>query len=265
MRKIFDAHCHIYPEKIARAACDGIGQFYNMKFEKVGTVERLMRKSEESNITGFLVHSVSTTPLQVPSINRFLASEVKAHPDKLIGFGTLHPASEDIQGDFENLLELGLKGVKLHPDFQEFSLDSDEAYNICKVFAGKVPLLCHTGDYRFNRSNPDQLLVLMDRLPDLVVIAAHFGGWSVWDDAVAKLAGHKNLYVDTSSTTNVKDASYVRDLIHAYGVEQVLYGTDFPMWDIEEDLERFFKLGLTREEEDAILYGNAKKLLNLPF
>lgn len=265
MQKIFDAHCHIYPDKIARAASDGIGDFYGMTFEKVGTVERLLRKGEEAGITHFLVHSVSTTPLQVASINNFIGTTVAEHKECMVGFGTMHPASDDYQRDFEDLLSKGLTGVKLHPDFQQFSLASDEAYNLCKVFAGKVPVLVHAGDPRFELSNPEQLVVLLDRLPDLTVIAAHMGGWSVWERAMKLLPGKSNLYFDTSSSLYQLEPSAVRDMIRLYGVDRVLFGTDYPMWDGEEDLKRFHAMGLTSEEEQKVLFDNAKSLLKFDF
>lgn len=262
--KIFDAHCHIYPEKIARAASDGIGQFYGMKFDKVGTVERLIRKGDEAGVSMFLVHSVSTTPMQVPSINRFIAGSVAENPDRMVGFGTMHPASEDYVADIENLIKLGLKGVKLHPDFQQFSLASDEAYKLCKVISDhNLPVLIHTGDPRFNFSNPEQTRVLLDRLPDLKVIGAHFGGWSMWEEAVSKLTGYSNFWVDSSSTMNWVDAAGTKDMIHAFGASRVFFGSDYPMWPVDVDVERFLALGLTQEEEQMILWDNIVNFLGL--
>ncbi|MCQ2468053.1 MAG: amidohydrolase family protein [Clostridia bacterium] len=262
--KIFDAHCHIYPEKIARAASDGIGKFYDMKFDKIGTVERLVRKGDEAGVSMFLVHSVSTTPMQVASINKFIAGSVADHPDRMVGFGTMHPASEDYVADIENIIELGLKGVKLHPDFQQFALDSDEAYKLCKVISDyKLPVLVHTGDPRFKFSNPDQTRVILERLPDLKFIGAHFGGWSVWEEAVTKLSGYSNMWVDSSSTMNWVDAQGTKDMIHAFGAERVFFGSDYPMWPVDVDVERFKALGLSAEEEEKILWSNIVNFLNL--
>lgn len=262
-QRIFDAHCHIYPAKIAAAAADSIGAFYDIPIENDGKVETLLAKGEKAGVTRYLVHSVSTTPKQVKSINEFISSQVAEHPDKFVGFGTLHQDSEDIEGDVAHLLELGLRGVKLHPDFQKCALDSEEAYNVCRAFAGKVPLLVHAGDSRYNFSNPNQLLALMEKLPDLVVIAAHFGGWSKWSDASEVLAGHPNLYVDSSSSLYSLDSKTAYELVHRFGVDRVLFGTDYPMWSIETELERFHKMGLTKEEEAKILYDNAANLLGI--
>ena len=123
MNKILDAHCHIYPDKIAEKAVQSVGEFYHLKMRMDGTVAHLLEAGEKAGITNFLVHSVSTTPHQVKSINEFISAQVNAYPDKLTGFGTLHPDSDTIEADVEHLLELGLQGVKLHPDFQRFAID----------------------------------------------------------------------------------------------------------------------------------------------
>ena len=123
MEKIINAHCHIYPEKIADKAVLGIRNFYDLDMSLNGTIEDLIQDGNKIGVSHFLVHSVATTPSQVKSINEFIADSVKQYPDLFTGFGTLHPDSSDIQSDFDYLIELGLKGVKLHPDFQQFPLN----------------------------------------------------------------------------------------------------------------------------------------------
>ena len=115
MQKIINSHCHIYPEKIAERAVEGIKKFYGLDMSLNGTTADLISDGSEVGVTHYLVHSVATTPEQVHSINTFIASEVKAHEGLFTGFGTLHPDSEDIDRDVEELISLGLKGVKLHP------------------------------------------------------------------------------------------------------------------------------------------------------
>ncbi len=261
--KIFDAHCHIYPGKIARRAADSISDFYDIPVEHDGTVRHLIEDGMKAGITNYLVHSVSTTPAQVNSINEFIAGQVKLHPDIMTGFGTLHPDSENIDADFAHLQELGLKGVKLHPDFQKFALDSEEAYRLCKAFAGKVPLLVHGGDFRYSFSNPNQLLKLMRRLPDLTVIGAHFGGWSCWEEAGEVLAGTPNLFVDCSSSLYALSPEKAAALIRRFGANRVIFGTDYPMWSADEEIKRFNAIDLTSDERTQILWSNAATLLGV--
>ena len=215
MYKILDAHCHIYPEKIARKAADATGVFYETVSLSDGTVKTLLSDGEKAGFTHFLVQSVATTPHQVSSINKFIAESVKNSNGKMTGFGTMHPESADIDRDMTELIDLGLKGVKLHPDIQGFKIDDYrmlKIYELCEKY--KLPVLLHCGDSRFDNSNPNRLVPLLDIYTDLVEIGAHFGGYSVWEDAVKKLSGYKNFYVDTSSTLFRVDSQKAKEMIY---------------------------------------------------
>ena len=98
----------------------------------------------------------------------------------------------------------------------------------------------------------------------MTVIGAHFAGWSMWEDATRQLAGRKNLYVDLSSSLYALSPETANELIHAYGTDKVLWGTDYPMWESESEMEYFNKIDLTDEERSMILYENAFNLLKRP-
>ncbi len=261
--KVFDAHCHIYPAKIAKKAAAATAKFYGNSGQTCdGTVPTLFENGV--GIDRFLVQSVATRPEQVRSINEFIAAQAAQFPDRLYGFGVLHPESENLSGDIAHLRELGLHGVKLHPDIQGFRLDGPECFALCEQCEGVLPLLLHTGDRRYSFSNPAQLLPLLRRFPKLTVIAAHFGGFSVWNEAVRQLAGRfENLWVDSSSSLFALDAARAKEMIAAYGAERVLFGTDYPMWSPAEELARFRRLHLPKQEEENILYHNAARLFGL--
>ena len=264
MQKIVNAHCHIYPEKIADKAVIGIRDFYDLDMSLNGKVDGLLKDGGEVGVTHYLVHSVATTPKQVRSINEFIAKSVNTHPDLFTGFGTLHPDSEDIQGDFDYLIELGLKGVKLHPDFQRFAMNEERAFRIGEVVSDAgVPMQVHCGDFRYRYSNPEQVKPFLEEFPDIPFIGAHFAGWSMWEEATGKLAGFENLHVDLSSSLYALTPETALDLIHAYGADKVLWGTDYPMWESKSEMEYFEKIDLTSKERSRILYDNAAKLLKL--
>lgn len=264
MQKVINSHCHIYPEKIASKAVEGIRDFYDLDMSLNGKLDDLIRDGNSVGVTHYLVHSVATTPKQVSSINEFIAESVNAHPGLFTGFGTLHPDSEDIQGDFDYLIELGLKGVKLHPDFQQFAMDEERAFKIGEVVsAANVPMLVHCGDFRYNYSNPDQIKAFLEKFPEVTFIGAHFAGWSVWEEATEKLSEFKNLYVDLSSSLYALSPETALELIHAYGSDRVLWGTDYPMWESASEMEYFNKIDLTEKERRQILYDNAAKLLKI--
>ncbi len=261
---VIDAHCHIYPEKIAAKAVCGTDNFYGVTSVEKGTVTDLLERGEKAGIDRFVVHSVATTPKQVKSINEFIAVSVNEHPDKFIGLGTLHPESEDIKADIDHLIALGLKGVKLHPDIQAFKLDDFRCLKIYEICEEKgLPMLLHTGDNRYDYSNPNRLLPVLKIYKGLTVIGAHFGGYSIWDEASKQLSGIDNFYVDCSSSFGFIEKPLAKELIKRYGADKILFGTDYPMWSAENELEYFFSLGLDEKEITSILSINAKKLFNL--
>lgn len=267
--KIIDSHCHIFPDKIAQKATDSIDIFYGISETGVingcgfvGTAKALINQCDSVGVDKCLVTSVATTPHHAQSINSFIASEVKLFPERFIGFGSLHPDSETLEEDTEHLIELGLKGVKLHPDIQNFKVDDPKVIKVFEICNKKnLPVLLHTGDSRYDNSNPDRVEKILKLFPDLIIIGAHFGGWSMWDKAPEILCKYKNFYVDTCSSFYALSKERAREIINIYGADRVIFGTDFPMWKQDEELEFLFSLGLSENDLKCILHDNLAKIL----
>ncbi len=260
---IIDCHCHVYPEKIAEKAVENIGAFYDVEMTFDGKCSTLRESMLNNSVKHCIIFSVATTPHQVHSINCFIADTVKNSDGFLSGLGTLHPDSDNMEGDIEEIIALGLKGVKLHPDFQKFRIDSPECEKIYSLCEGRLPVLLHTGDIRFDFSNPESVVPVLEKHKNLTVIGAHFGGWSCWKRAAEMLHKYENLYVDCSSTFNWLKIEEVEELIDIYTVDKVLFGTDFPMWSHEKELEKFMKLNISDTDKKKILYDNAVKVFSL--
>lgn len=257
---IIDAHAHIFPDKIAARAADGISGFYNMKVRFDGTVGSLLAENEKAGIDRAIVQSVATVPEQVRNINDFISQQVRLHPEKLTGFGALHPDYPDIERETERIISLGLKGIKLHSDFQKFNIDDPKAYAIYEAAEGRLPILFHVGDNRYDYSSPNRLYNIMKRFPRLTIIGAHLAGWTKWDEA-AQLFSGSGIYADLSSSLYAMTSEHAARLIREIGTKQVMFGTDYPMWSAAEELERFRRLPLSEEEQQDILYRNALRLL----
>ena len=261
---IIDAHCHVYPDKIADKAVEAIGKFYDLPMYYDGRYSTLVESGEKIGIKHYVVFSVATTPKQVHSINAYIADTVKSSEGLMTGLGSLHPDSEDIEGDIAEIISLGLKGVKMHPDFQKFQIDDNKCYKIyeaCQKY--RLPVLLHTGDSRYDYSNPDRMKKVLEDFSDLIVIGAHFGGWSCWKEAAEKLSIYKNFYVDCSSSFDWLTADESRELVRMYGADHVLFATDFPMWSRESEYNHFKNMNLTEEENQLVLYKNAMKLFGI--
>lgn len=261
---VIDSHCHIYPEKIAEKAVAGTDNFYGGKSVCKGTVADLLERGKQAGIDHFIVQSVATTPKQVKSINEFIAQEVENSGGLMTGLGTLHPDSQDIKGDVTHLLELGLKGVKLHPDIQAFKIDDYRCLKIYELCEEKgLPILMHTGDNRYDYSNPNRLLPILEIYKGLTVIGAHLGGWSIWEEAAEAYSDMPNFYVDCSSSFPYLKPETAKKIIRKYGAHKVLFGTDYPMWSPKSEIEYFMGLSLDENEINSIMNMNAIKLFGL--
>lgn len=262
---IIDVHAHIYPDKIAAKAVRSIGEFYQWShMEMDGTVEGLLASSKEAGIDLSIVHSAAVSPARVQSVNDFIATTVAAHPDRLLGFGSMHPDYPDIGAELDRMMQLGLRGIKLHPDTQQFLFDSPASIKMLEVIEERrLPVLIHTGDTRYPFSNPERVARALDHVPNLVAICAHLGGWSMWGNGWKILAGREDVYVDCSSSLYAITPEEAVKVIHRYGAQRVFFGTDHPMWNPVGEIARFHALPLTEEEQEMILHKNIEKLLNL--
>lgn len=260
--KLIDFHAHIYPEKIAAKAVQSVGDFYNLAMDGDGTAENLLHQGKEFSVKGYVVHSVAVDENHVETVNNYIASECERHKE-FYGFGTMHVAYPNKLEELNRIKSLGLKGLKIHPDTQHYNMDDPGMDEVYDYLSGEgLPLLVHCGDYRYDFSHPRRLAHILNRFPRLIVVAAHFGGWSLWDLALEFLKD-KNCYLDTSSSIPMLGTVRAEELIRIYGAERLVFGTDFPMWGLKEELAYFDKMSLTEEEQELIFYQNAAKILKI--
>ena len=257
-----DSHAHIYPDAIAAKAALSIGEFYHMDIEGDGRLETLLTRGAQAGIVKHLVHSVGVTPDRVPRVNDYLMKAAAKYPDRLVGFGTLHPDMPDVRAEMKRIREGGLHGVKLHPDIQRFLIDSDAAMDMFRALAEmNLPVLVHTGDTRYPYSQPARMARVLREIPDLKAICAHLGGWSIWSEAWKELADLPNAWVDTSSSLYALTPEEGASIIRRYDGTHVLFGTDYPMWDPVEERARFDALPLTPQERENIAHLNFESFM----
>lgn len=255
--RCIDTHAHIYPDAIAMKAARSIGTFYEMPVEMDGSVAMLLQQGTAAGIDKFLVQSVAVTWERAQAINDFIARSAAEHPDRFIGFGAMHPDHPALEKELDRILALGMKGVKLHPDIQQFCMDEPRAIRMLEAMEERrLALLVHTGDKRYPYSQPERMARALDRVPSLRTICAHLGGWSIWEDGWKILAGRSNVWVDTSSSLFAVSPEEAVKVIHRYGADRVFFGTDYPMWDPVEEMQRFQALPLTEAEREKIAHAN---------
>ncbi len=257
--KVIDMHAHFFPDALAERAVQNLGDYYGLKMHCNGTYDDLMERAKKADITKLVIHSTALKASQVEIINDNTAAHTS---ENVAGFGTLH---QDYEGDFEKEIKriksLGLRGIKLHPDFQRFDIDDRKMYPVYDIIrAESLPILFHTGDVNSNCSAPHRLAKVLDDFPGLVAIAAHLGGHDAWDEAQQYLYG-RDLYIDTSSCHRSLTHQEIKSLILKHDTDKIMFGTDYPIENFEYCLDNFIKIGLSDSDNEKILYTNANKLI----
>ena len=260
--QIIDIHTHIYPDEIALKATKSVRDFYQIGEESMdGTESMLMQRGKEAGISKFVILPVAIRADRVQGINDFIVQRVKQN-DALIGFGTVHAAMEHMDDEVQRILELGLKGIKMHPDSQRFSIDDLRLFPMYEAVQGKLPVLLHMGDHRYDYSHPVKLRRILDLFPRLQVIAAHFGGYSMYETA-CELLKDTDCVFDVSSSLMFLPEGEAERYIGIYGAERMAFGTDYPMWDPVKETEHFFRLKLKEEQFEQICHKTAERILGL--
>lgn len=258
--KIIDFHTHVYPDRLADKATQATCDFYGLCTDQTGTVEQLLQKGQAAGIDRFVLLPVAVHPQGVRRVNEFIVEQVREHPE-FYGFGTVHPDMEDMAGEIDYIRSSGLLGVKLHPDMQEINTDDERLFPLYeRLQALRMPLFVHCGDEHRDFSHPRRLRRVLDRFPGLTVIAAHLGGWSKWEEALACLQD-TDCYLDISSCMMFMPPERVVAYVRAFGAHRVLFGTDFPIWDPVTEVRSLMALPLTDDEKEQVFYRNAGRII----
>ncbi|MBO5953655.1 MAG: amidohydrolase family protein [Oscillospiraceae bacterium] len=260
--KIIDIHTHIYPEDIARKATKSVQDFYQIGDGAMdGTEQLLMERGKAAGISQFLILPVAIRPDRVQGINDFIVQRLAQNPN-LIGFGTVHAAMDGITDEVQRIMDLGLKGIKMHPDSQRFAIDDLRLFPVYEQAQGKLPIMLHMGDHRYDYSHPIKLQRILHLFPRLQVIAAHFGGYSMYETA-CELLKETDCVFDISSSMMFMPEGEAERYINIYGAERMAFGTDYPMWDPVQEVRHFLDLKLTPEQKEQIAHKTAQRILHL--
>lgn len=267
---VIDAHCHVFPDMIADKSKTAVGAFYDLPMYTSGTAAHLRAEREKIiaigeqrfQIVRQLICSPAVVPKQTASINRFI-SQLVGEDDALTGFGTLHPDNSDFAEVLDSFAEHGLKGLKVHSDFQRFDIDEPAMYPVWeKTIALGMPVLFHMGDRKYDYSHPRRLRKLLGDMPDLLAVAAHMGGYSHWAEAYDVLEPSDRLYFDISSTLQFIEGDMLRRFLDKFGAEHFFFGSDFPMWDPASELERLVSFGFDSDVLQMLLHDNYTNFLH---
>jgi predicted TIM-barrel fold metal-dependent hydrolase len=260
---IIDAHAHVWPDQIAARVLAGRPAGLNPLYD--GTLAGLRRTMDHAGIDMSLCLGVANEAAHVARTNEFIGSIDR---ERFVPFGTVHP-DLSIDDNLASLRDNGIPGVKLHPLFQDLSLGDPQVVELVDALAGAgVVVLTHAGaggdDAANDRGAPQHIRALVDKIPDLTLIACHYGGYHRLDEAEDVVVGSRAI-LETSWPPTLAELGVdrVREIVRRHGADRMVFGSDWPMTDPAAEITAIRALGLAPDEERAILGGNLAALLGL--
>lgn len=257
-----DVHSHAFHPKIAAKVLTQLQAHYGIAPVGRGTVDDLLARARTAGIQRVVVHTAATDASQVIPANSWAMELQRRHPEAL-GFGTMHPAFQEVDAELDRLQRHGIRGLKIHADFQGFRLDDAGLRHILAVAADRFVLMVHVGDRlppEQNPSCPRKFLALQQAFPRTAMIAAHLGGYLHWHAALDHLIGQE-VWLDTSSSLPFLDDATLAAIWRRHPRERILFGSDYPLFDPGAELARLSQRLRLRDADLEALLTNANHLL----
>ncbi len=270
---VIDFHTHIFPEKIAERALQNVlKNTPELTAGTDGTLKGLEQSAKRAGVDLSVVLPVATRPGQFDHMLEF-AKRVNAESSSVISFAGIHPDDEDIYRKLDTVKEAGIKGIKLHPDFQSTFVDDEKYVKIVK-YAVKLGLIVsfHAG---IDFGLPDPVHCPAKRAADLInkvydgrtdvkpqIVLAHFAGIDKPDEVRRHLIGLP-VYFDLSFILDRADQGLLISLSREHGTDKILFGTDSPWSDQIKLADIMHNMDFTDMEKRQIMGENAKRLLGI--
>ncbi len=261
---LLDFHTHAFPDALGPITVKRLGKAAHLEPQTDGTIGGLKEAMEQEGVDISVVHSIATKPSQQTNVNNF-AIEVDKD-SSFVAFGTVHPDAPDAMEELERLHAAGIRGIKFHPEYQQFYPDDEKMKLIYKKIAslGFVTLF-HAGiDHGFPapyHGMPERF-VSASRWFDSPVVLAHWGALAM-GEAVLKENCGLPLFLDTSFGYGVLSKELALKILDKHGIDNILFATDMPWQRPAWTLEHLNSLELSQQEMDKICYRNGAKLLGI--
>lgn len=261
---VIDFHTHMFPEKIAARTIEKLAKLVDNPPETDGTYEGLLRSAKGAGIDVSVVLPIATKLSQFRTINEYAS---RFQEGKLLSFGSVHPASDNYKEELQEIKAMGLKGIKLHPDYQDTYFNdirykrivscATELDLIVSVHAGQDPL-CPKDIHCTPRMSAE---VIKDTAPTKLVLA-HLGGNQQWDEVEEYLVG-KNVYLDTAVIFDyIEQEQFIR-IMRNHGSEKILFATDSPWAGQKRFVDVMKGMDISEEERENVMWRNGKRLLGI--
>ena len=263
---IIDFHTHVFPDDLAEKALSALWEKVKNILTPVNnaTVSGLLRNMDAWDINISVVQPIVTKQSQTKKINEWARSICS---NRIVSFGSIYPHTDDYKRDIDFVVSLGLKGLKFHAEYQNFTVDDEKMLKIYDYALSKSLIILHHAGNDLGmpmpyKSSPQQFAKIADTMKGGIIIAAHLGGHAQWDDVEKYLVG-KNIYLDTSMGFEFFTNEQFLRIVKKHGSNKVLFASDSPWSNAKTEIEHFKTLPLSESEKSSILCDNAKRLLNI--
>lgn len=262
---LIDFHTHAFPDAIGPAVMEKLSMASGgLEPHTDGTVAGLRQRMAVDGIDMSVVLSIATNAHQQKRVNDFAASINNGRD--IVAFGSVYPHAEDALEELERIKDMGLKGVKLHPDYQGFAVDDLRMKPLYRKISqlGLITVF-HAGvDYGFAPpygGTPERMTTALSWF-DSPVVAAHWGGINSGEGVLRHLCGSE-VYIDTSFGYGMMPRYYAQKIVEKHGTDRILFGTDTPWHTAAMEKRLLDNVGIRAEERAKIDSKNARKLLQL--
>lgn len=278
---IIDFHTHIFSpgvrdnrdEYLKRDPC--FAQLYSSPKARIVTAEDLIASMDEEGIDISVVLNIGWVSHQLcVEANDYIMEVVSRYPHRLVGFGAIQPLAERAVDEVERCARGGMKGIgEMRPDIQGFDLGDASLISPIVEVAKKhnLILLSHSsepvGHQYPGKGNvtPDMLFRFISAFPQIYFVCAHWGGGLPFYALMPEVASAlSNTFFDTAASPYLYRPQIFEDIVPIVGSDKVLFGSDYPLLPRRRVISQIESSGLTREAREAILGGNARRLLSLP-
>ncbi len=261
---LIDFHIHAYATEVAERAVAKLVETASVNAYTDGTIGDTRKKLKEWGVDYGVLLPIATKPTQQEKINRWA---IRHNRGNLICFGTVHPDHHDKENELERLSAAGIKGIKLHPDYQGhymFDEQMEEIYAKCEELG--LMVILHMGydpySVKERHAMPCDLAKMAEKYPSLKFIGAHMGGMNNWESVIYYLKGADNVWLDTAFCNEfMSDEMFLR-LVEAFGEDKILFGSDLPWSTSLKEQELIKRAKISDSAKEKIFYKNAVKLLN---
>ena len=266
---VIDFHTHIFPDSLATRArqtlMDNTVKFGHNYFALTEmTRDNLIEHMDMWGVDISVIQPVITKPSQTVSTNTWAAECVG---ERIAAFGGIHPDTDDYKRDIDLISSLGLKGVKLHAEYQKFYPDEIRMLRIYDYAFSKGLTVLHHGGFDPGmpppfHSTPERFAKMLDEVKGGAFVLAHLGAHAMWDEVEDYLVG-RDVYLDTAMGFECFPLDQFLRIVKNHGADRILFGSDSPWSDASKEVAILRSLDISENEKEQILSLNAKRLLGI--